>query len=172
MNKIYKSKSMLIALCAFNFAHCQTNNNSTCNAEGILIPKQKSISLLQSPNGKVLGSIMNDTLNDNYYTLTINDFREGCFFVKAASVLDSNKTGWIRKEYVGVYTRNYNSNLDFYEKPNKSSKVMFTSHEYNPEPWEVIECSGPWLKVRNVQRTIEGWLEPSMQCANPYTTCN
>ena len=46
--------------------------------------------------------------------------------------------------------------------------------EYNVDYYTIKDCKGKWIyayREKNGQ-IFQGWLEPTMQCPNPYTTCN
>ena len=146
----------------------------TRSASALLIPDQKKVGLLKQPNGMVLNYIVNDTISENYYSLEITEMRGEWSYVHAYSMLDTNKVGWIKTKYLGIYTRNYSEDLLLYVQPTKNSKVKCVFKEWLSDLWEIKDCSNRWLYIiKKIHgKTIEGWLPPEMQCDNPYTTCN
>jgi hypothetical protein len=83
--------------------------------------------------------------------------------------------GWIKRNDIalGIYSKAYQSNLKLYQKPSKASKISSTIGKYIPQLY-VIDCQNNWLLV-DIEisgRKYFGWMDPDMQCSNPYTTCN
>ena len=89
---------------------------------------------------------------------------------------EKRNEGWIKKsEPIGIYGRNYGDTpLNLYTKPDKKSIVKTTINEWYNDSYRVLKCKNNWMYVKLKIRgeVHEGWLEPNMQCANQYTTCN
>lgn len=84
-----------------------------------------------------------------------------------------NSTAWINAGGLGTATRNYdNKPILLYQKPDKKSKTVSELH--GQQIVLIYGCSGHWAYVKGKGKDgkeVEGWLEPEMQCPNPYTTC-
>jgi hypothetical protein len=56
-----------------------------------------------------------------------------------------------------------------------NSKIKSTlTYSITPEPYlTILDCSNGWLYVKYIKKNkiYEGWINPSDECANPYTTC-
>lgn len=95
---------------------------------------------------------------------------QGEFF--KIEIVDLKLNGWIKKGSLSLNTRNYDGQKVFlYEKPYLSSKkVNFLENEQTVKILDV--CSG-WAYIETYEKGVKktGWLEPNMQCGNPYTTC-
>lgn len=61
--------------------------------------------------------------------------------------------------------------MNFYENPDKKSKIVFTTCDYLST--KLIGISGTWakLKFKNNGNEIIGWLERKYQCSYPWTNC-
>jgi len=123
-------------------------------------------------------SLRNDF--DDIVMFTIQGKNDSMFYVTAFSGLTDSVigNGWIYKaSHLGIFSSAYNDNmpLQLFESPSENSKVVLTEPKYNPDVYEIIDANRQhWLKVRTHvgNRTFEGWMPPSKQCANPYTTCS
>lgn len=84
-----------------------------------------------------------------------------------------NSTAWIHAGNLSTATRNYkDESIPLYQKTNKESKVVGELH--GQQIVHIYGGSGNWAYVKGKGKNgieVEGWLEPEMQCANPYTTC-
>jgi hypothetical protein len=86
-------------------------------------------------------------------------------------------SGWIEKaNFIGTHARNYSpeDTLQLYEKANINSNIKSIVLNWNNDWYQITSCSKSWVYVKlNLNGTIkEGWLDPEMQCNNPFTTCN
>jgi len=89
-------------------------------------------------------------------------------------VVDSfNPAVFIEKGKVAVNTRNYGgASFNLYGAPSKDSPILCTISSEQTVP--VFDIDSQWMYVKainNNKEEVYGWLEPSMQCANPFTTC-
>lgn len=85
--------------------------------------------------------------------------------------------GWIKKiKEIAVYDRNYSDSetLNLYTEPNLKSKIETKITEYNIDYYTIMDCKDKWIYTHREKNgiVVKGWLEPSMQCPNPYSTCN
>ena len=131
------------------------------------------------PNGDTCSSLHNDLQEDDFVMFTINGMNDSMYHVTAFSSLTDSiyATGWIKKNSpLGVFSSAYSNDnpLQLYEYPSKNSNVIITEPTYNPNVYEVIDANDKWLKVKTHigNEIFEGWMPPSSQCANPYTTCS
>ncbi|MBL7471223.1 SH3 domain-containing protein [Robertkochia sediminum] len=153
--------------------------SQNCNCEGIINwESEKPIKVLTDPNGSVIKELKNDMENENFLMFKIHESNGEYLKVTINYAFDSEPTiGWIKKEKeVGTYARNYSPNepLNFYEEPSFNSKVKMQLNEYLPDFYQILDCKDEWALVKLIteEKTYQGWIEPKMQCANPYTTCN
>ncbi len=149
-----------------------------CNCDAMINWKfNKQVYVFDKPNGIVIDSIANDSINEDYLVINITETNENYFkVVLQLSIADKKKIGWIKKgNHIGTYARNYQdgTKLLLYSSPNKTSKVENIVNQWIQDLYVIEDCDGDWVKVRLTykNKTYTGWLEKEMQCANPYTTC-
>ena len=137
----------------------------------------ENIPIFDKPNGAIIDSISNDTINEDIIMITIIDSQKDYF--KAILILDMSEKsveGWIKKSgYIGTYARNYSDKiLNLYSMPDKNSNVESIVDIWIPELYTITDCKENWVKVELIylNKKYTGWLERDMQCPNPYTTCN
>lgn len=86
--------------------------------------------------------------------------------------LDINDV-WVKKGCVALNTRNYDGKkIRLYDKPNTSSSIK--SYLISEQTVKVLNVCANWVYIEgkgNNGETVEGWLEPEMQCSSPYSTC-
>ncbi|MDX1752072.1 MAG: hypothetical protein R3259_02725 [Salinimicrobium sediminis] len=139
---------------------------------------EKIIKVYDQPDGLEIAALRNKTEEENFLFFDILETQPGFFKVEIKYAFDSDPiVGWIKKEKeIGLYARNYDSDkiLKFYSSPDKNSKIRAELNEYVPEFYQILNCQNQWAMVRLVwnEKVYEGWIEPQMQCANSYTTCN
>jgi len=81
---------------------------------------------------------------------------------------------WIKSKNLIITTSDCtgkNCKINFYENPNKSSKILYTSTGYIKT--HLIEINGNWAKViyQKGDTKIIGWLPRNRQCTLPWTNC-
>ncbi len=148
---------------------------SPTNCVVLLKPVQIEVSVFNKPNGEEIYKIMNDTLTENYYTLQIIEKKGNWFKIKPNSISENKMNeGWIQIDSTGIYSRNYESPLVLFEKPNTKSKRTAEIQEYFTEMLQVMDCEDSWIlvSIKLKDKSYCGWLSPKDQCANQYTTCN
>ena len=154
----------------------QNCESQHCNCDGFFIPDNKLISVYSDSDAqKVVYRINNDSANEIYYNFSILERKDDFLKVIPSSGNDTlKKAGWIKNEYVGIYSSNYNSALHLYAKPDLRSNIVSTIKEYFPVPLTIISCSGTWLyvSVKLNNKVYKGWMAKEDQCANVYSTCN
>ena len=140
-----------------------------------------TVSLLDKPGGEILHRLAckNDTNPDEVVMMTILALNDSMYQV---SVFDDSAEigiGWIYKNApVRVCDRFYlpNNTLEIFRQPN-GTKLIATLTETSDDDGllQVVDVNlhNRWLKIRIKvgNKIIEGWIEPSSYCSNPYTTC-
>ena len=150
-------------------------HGSSCEAGALTDARNtKPIPILDAPNGHTSFEIQNDSSGGDVWMLTLHERRDGHFRASVSTISDSTREGWIADRYVGVFARNYSSPLKLYDAPDTSSRVHAIVSDWSPDLYPVTGCAGRWLRVRaNIGGKVsEGWMPPTMQCDNPYTTCS
>ena len=132
------------------------------------------IPVLDAPNGHARFEIRNDAGSGDIWMLVLRDHASGHFRASVSTISDSAREGWIGERYVGVFARNYSRPLTLYTAPDTGSPVQSVVADWWPKLYPVTGCRGRWLRVRaTIDGAVkEGWMPPTMQCDNPYTTCN
>lgn len=154
-------------------SNAQKSNGDLCYV--LLKPTQVYVDIYNSPNGRILYSIINDTIKEDYFSLLVRETNDGWLRVIPSSILDTSKAeGWIKISNTGIYTNNYSSSLKLYKEAKQGSPKLIEIKEYNNDMLSIIEYKDCWLLVetKNGKTTTSGWLSPKDQCANPYSTCN
>lgn len=170
-----KTKTLLTFL-AFIFCNSIYSQNYNCETF-IKIDYTNDIKVFSKPKGKLIFKAKNDTLKEDFLSLTILKQSLDYYYVSLINgQLGKERKGWIKKtEPIAIYARNYgNTELNLYEKPNVDSKVKCKIDKWFNDMFEVLNCQNKWLYVRlkTENKIYEGWLEKKMQCSNQYTTCN
>lgn len=172
-------KSIIIFLFVFaSSCNAQESNQNGWIWNTLLILNQENIPVYENSNNtKIKYHIMNDTLNEEYYLLSISKKENGFFKVKTASAFteDEISEGWIEPKFVGIFLRARNEigTVPIYESPNdKAEHSNINSNLYNLV--NVIEIKDGWLKIQYKENDSVriGWLKHENQCSNPYSTCN
>jgi hypothetical protein len=151
-----------------------------CNCGAVVDPDFKGKLLVyERPHGNMIKGFQHNFRGEGYLILSILKDSSEHFFVDVSTAIESDvgKTGWIKKSIlIGTYARNYSPGelLHLYSKPTTSSKVRSIVPDWYQELYTIIKCSGEWayVRIRYKGEVKEGWLQPDLQCANPYTTCN
>ena len=168
--------SILLLLSFYNHLNAQ---QVQCDCNLLINPAYfGKVSLYDRPNGKVIRSLKNDSLKENY--LLVKAEKDSAGFVYGAIFYANSgkpKKGWIKKnKFLGTYSRNYGPELILYSDTDSKSKPAFIIREHVSEIGfcTVTQCRNKWVyvKLSNGTKEFSGWLSPNMQCANPYTTCN
>lgn len=80
---------------------------------------------------------------------------------------------YVRKGLLAVNTRNYNTSFKLYRSPDLNSEIVDVIN--TEQTVYIYDKHNSWLFVRALNdnnQKVFGWLEPSMQCPSPLTTCN
>ena len=155
----------------------QSNIKNDCCA--LIDPNYKGdVVIYDNPNGNIVKILRHSISEEGEYYLALSIFNDSLgFFYVAIGLLSSDKKeikGWIKKiNYIGTYTRNYSSTLNLYDSPSLKSKKRSTIPG-GEDCFAIIDsCYKKWVLVRikNKGKIKKGWIEPDMQCCNPYTNC-
>ncbi|MFY7671339.1 hypothetical protein ACOSP6_09680 [Tenacibaculum sp. MEBiC06402] len=168
---------ILIITFLLTFASCQSQN---CNCEGFIDWKSdKIVNVYSDPSGITkVAELQNDMQNEDFLTFTILESNQDYFRVQIKREMSKKRiSGWIKKiKEIAVYDRNYSGaeNLNLYSEPNINSDVKTAIAEHQTDYYTIKDCKGKWIYAYQEKngKILEGWLEPNMQCPNPYTTCN
>lgn len=168
---------VLLLLGFFGFSHA-FSQKLTCNCEALFDYEHKNaIPIFDKPNGKVINQVKHNFNAEDFLIMTI-DREQGDFFHGKVAYSISGKfyRGWVRKApWLGTYARNYNeAKLTLYRAPTLAAPVKIQVPGSIPGLYSIRHCAGAWVYVRVISqgKVYEGWLPPSMQCANQYTTCS
>ena len=159
------------------FISCQSQN---CDCEGFIDwESDRIIQIYSDSNGKTkITELQNDLENEDFLIFKILESNKEYFKVEIGRAMSENRiTGWIKKiKEIAVYDRNYSDSetLILYTEPKKESKIKTKVSEYRTDYYTIKDCNGKWIYAYREKEgeILEGWLEPKMQCPNPYTTCN
>ena len=96
-----------------------------------------------------------------------------CRHDKYLGIKVNNDLVYVKKGDIAVNTRNYGGKtLNLYKEPNKTSAIIYKTNKEFTAP--IFNINDNWVyigfKDENGKK-IFGWLEPDMQCGNPFTTC-
>lgn len=137
---------------------------------GLTTPNDKEyfLDIYDTPKGKLIRKIPPD--EEAGYIVYILDVKDDFFNVDFEEL--DIKNVWIRKGTLGIVTRNYDSEkLNLYKNPKLESKVSYVLE--NEQIVKVLNVCNDWAYVETISdnKVQKGWLQPDMQCGNPYTTC-
>lgn len=157
------------------------------NFVGAFYSKKTSDTILihKKPNGKVITKLIPYTDEDYcWYLFAFSESKNGWLKIEHIGVLTYCEDSSINKDiekYKGkwVLAKNFNImtfankdvNVNFYEKPSKDSKIIFTIDDYLE--LELLETFKGWAKIKTIidEKEHTGWIEKKHQCALPWTTC-
>lgn len=165
---------LLFIVPCFLFGQNKPKKN-VCRCSVILAQKQVKAPILNN-NRDTICFIMNDTITEDYFGISIIEMKHNWAFVNASATLYDTipKIGWIQTKFLGIYPSKF-SPINLYCKPDIKSKVRSTIIKPEYYPFNVLDCKGTWLYVSytDVDKKMKfGWLAPEDQCSNPYSTCN
>tara|TARA_B110001450_G_C17562959_1_gene457554 strand:- start:240 stop:734 length:495 start_codon:yes stop_codon:yes gene_type:complete len=124
--------------------------------------------IYKTPNGDTLKEVSPD--EEAGWIAEIKELQGNYFKIDIADL--EIKEAWVLKESIYVNTRNYDGQIiSLYESFDKSSKPV--GYLQKEQTVRVLDACGKWVYVEGIGKDgkIKGWLEPEMQCGNPYTTC-
>ena len=155
--------SVLLFSCQPSVSQCDK-----ANFEGFTHYESTFLIIYKTPKGEILKEIGSDEeagwiakikgLQGDYFKVDIVDLKI--------------KDAWVLKKSISVNTRNYdNQIISLYQSYDKSSKPV--GYLQKEQTVRVLNACGKWIYIEGMggNGKIQGWLEPEMQCGNPYTTC-
>lgn len=136
-----------------------------------------SVELYDKPDGKITGTVKNDSTNEDYLHLEILDQTDKYFYVNISSFKISNLQGWIKKaDYIGAYKKHEEFPMDLviYKTKTVSEENKIVIKNWTPELLTIKQCTGAWtlISLKQSGTKYEGWIETFELCANAYTYCN
>ncbi len=136
------------------------------------------VEIFDEPNGIVIKTIQNDTINENLIELTISKIHKGFFKVKIGLAMNKETiSGWIKSaDYIGANHRHedYPMNLVLYSRPKKSERNIILLKDWKPDFITILNFENDWVYVSvdyNGKRKT-GWIQRNQLCANSYSTCS
>ena len=172
-----KISFLLITLCFFTFSNAQTKHKHFGAVILLNYEFKGGILLFNTPDSKVCKILKHNFKSDDYIYFDILNQNDSMFYVRANySINGTIAKGWIKKNNaaLGIYAKAYSGNLKLYLSASKSSKISAIVKEYTPGFYQVLDSKKGWLNVEiEVNgKQYKGWMEPGMQCADHYNTCN
>ena len=152
---------------------CQSQaTEQVCQTRAYVIDKDpQSLNVRKEPNseGEIIGTL------PLYTEVNVFKHQDNWLFVAPIDPelqgVDFKEEGWVYASLLGLNTRGYNSDsVPLYAEPNETSDVL--GHVESSSAMTMISCSGEWVKVKQENEHLEGWLEPEEQCAAPLTSCS
>ncbi len=148
-----------------------------CACEGLINAHYfGKIELYDTIHGKIMNTISQDSANYNYLTFTIHQDTLNFFKVSISfGMTGESFKGWIKKaSYIATTLNDYDQPIILYSKPTDKSNVKYTIDQWTDDYFQILYCSNNWAFISFYKENIliEGWLNPTRQCNNPYTTCN
>ncbi len=146
---------------------CQSNKCEDTSVLAFTHIKSNQLILYKSIDGNELEKIKPD--EEAGWVVQIKESQDDYYLIY---IRDLKLEGWVKKGSLGLNTRNYDGQeIILYEFADKSSKsVGYLAYE---QTVIVLDVCGEWAYVEGGGKAgiIRGWIEPGMQCGNPYTTC-
>ncbi|MEY4149463.1 MAG: hypothetical protein RL555_67 [Bacteroidota bacterium] len=167
-----KIQQLLTFLFLFSFETNAQQIKSTTSISLLIFDDSQKIKIYKDTKKTIYKCIANDSLKEDYFTITILKKYKRLYLVSANSVLHKI-SGYITGENLGIYTRPRNFLIKLFEFPKHNSKEYLINQE-DGIMVKVIQIEAPWLKVTFTinGENYTGWLPSEYQCPNPYSTCN
>lgn len=170
-----KAACLFLLVLAVGCQQPAATESTACNCGALLIPNHVQVPVYDRPNGNVAAQVMNDTLEEDYVVMSIEQYKDQWLKVSAAQAISRKEAeGWLPAHWAGIYSAIYTGPLSLYSQPDSGAAVKQVVKEWYNDLWPIVSCQGQWLYVRLKKdgQVSEGWLAPDDQCDNPYTTCN
>lgn len=157
------------------FSNMATIGNKEYIGHALLMPKHIGISIYNNYyKEKVIDYAINDTVKESYPLVAIVNIKDSLAEVALYYPLENKEQyGWIEIKHLGIHLAFDSESLNVMSQPDLCSEVSFKIE--NPQwgdYYPVIDAYNGWLYIQNIYNPKEfGWLAPSNQCNNPYTTC-
>lgn len=141
-----------------------------------------SVDIYDKLNGKLIDQLKNDSANEDFLYLTINDEADNYFNVSISfnsEIANGNnpKAGWIKKaNYIGAYIRSekFPMSLTLYKNKKISDSNKIVISNWTPSFLTIEKCENEWtlVSLHHHSKLYKGWIETNHLCANSYTYCN
>lgn len=137
-----------------------------------------SVNIFDKPNGTVINTIQNDTVNENLIRLTISKIENGFLKVKIGLEMDNvSFNGWIKSAtYIGAYLRHEAHPMDLilYSCPKEAKDNIILLTDWEPDFITILDFEKDWVNVcvNYKGKRIMGWIQRNNLCANSYSTCS
>jgi len=176
-----KKISFIILCILFISSGCKAQSQSSlnqiktakCKLQGFTSPFSiEATNVYNDLNGQIIMTLYADSIEGAGHIITIIASKKEWLKLDCESISEGT-FAWIKGGKVGTATRNYNNEvIPLYQEPDKKSKVVSELH--GQQIVLIYGGSGHWAYIKGKGKDgkeVEGWLEPEMQCPNPYTTC-
>lgn len=152
-----------------------TSYSQHCNCDVVINPSYTDlIKVYETEMSNKFVERKHDIENEDFLWAEIIDQTKQRFKVKIGFAIKGEMIeGWIEKSnFIGIYVRNYdNKKVKLYSEPEKSSTKNYVLLDF-PTLYKIDNCNNRWVHLVLENNDKKSWLEPEMQCANPYTICN
>jgi hypothetical protein len=157
------------------------------NNNGVVVKSYKAvinwkylneIVVFDEPKGQSIKTVKNDSLNEDYLSVIINEESEFFFRVKIYLEINGDTTsGWIeKKDYVGAIMKKekFPMNVTLYSKPKECGNNLIDLKDWNPSFVTIDKCDGDWVLITIPYKgeRKSGWIKYDRLCANNYSTCS
>ena len=148
----------------FNFFQLEIYNRPTDS----IIPYQRANHYIIPPNYEAGYSVIITGKQGDFFRIKFNeDEHPICYKCNDSSY-------YVKKGTLGTWIYNYNDSIDdydfvpLYEKPCADSKIINKVKKENSVVI-ILDIEGSWMLVETIKgKKQKGWLDPRMQCGNPY----
>lgn len=167
-------KLIFILILLLSFSSVQSQD---CRSNGVVgIEHKIKIELAHEPGGETFAAFEQDSMDQNYLVFTLMEVRDGYFLVNMGRIQEDERLeGWVKKtDALGIYIQNREDGLPLYSSPSEDSEISSYMPGWTPALFSIADCNGQWLKVFSIDgdKKFHGWLQPEVQCTDPYTHCN
>ncbi len=156
--------SIIISSCNISQDHC-----SEANVRGFTHANNQLLIIYKNTKGDIVDKIGPD--EEAGYIVQIVGVRKDHFKIHIVDLEMENL--WVEKGTISLNTRNYDiEKIPLYREADKSSDTV--GHIVIEQTVKILDVCEEWAYIEGKGKNgeiIKGWLEPDMQCGNPYTTC-
>lgn len=183
LNGIEKLKNSVSTLTAFthpkffyfNDCKCGMFNPKFFQLEIYYIPTDSTIPYARAnpsiipPNFEVGYSVIITGKQGDFFRIKFNEEKHPLCYQC------NDSTYYVKKGTLGTWIYNYNDSIDdydsvpLYEEPSVGSKIITKVKKENSVVI-ILDINGSWIFVETIAKGKKkrGWLDPKMQCGNPY----
>lgn len=159
-----KKSLFLIACLIISSMFLGHSKRKDCQGVASLVPIDQYVMLYDSPDGDIIDSIINDTINDGFVKVCIEQIQKGYAEISAFEEGGlMGKKGWAQLKCLNVSPV---PTLPFYLYAHPDMKSAFMDTVFYPQRndiYTILRCKDEWLYVRVFNGGVwrEGWLAPS-----------